>query len=192
MAGIKKKSNELSATPIRNVGLLAEFANPKTLCDAAQEVRLAGYTKFDAHTPFPIHGLDKAMGLKPSPLGYIVFCGGLLGLTLVTTMQYWMGKVDYPMNISGKPFFTIESSIPIMFEGTVLLSAFTCIGTMLALAKLPKLYSPLFNVKSFERVTDDKFFISIEAGDAQFNEAQTAAFLKKIGAVNVEVVPEFE
>ena len=121
-----------------------------------------------------------------------MFCGGLLGLSLVTFMQYWMGKVDYPLNTSGKPFFAIESSIPIMFEGTVLVSAFTCIGTMLILAKLPKLYNPLFNLKSFERVTDDKFFISIEAKDAKYDADKTAAFLRKIGAVNVELVPEFE
>lgn len=176
----------------KNTGILAEFSNPKTLCDAAKAVREAGYQKFDAHTPIPIHGLDTAMGLKSSPLGYIVFFGGLMGLSLATYMMWWMNASDYPINISGKPFFHPISVIPVMFEATVLISVFTCLGGMLALNRLPRWYNPLFNVDRFSRVTDDAFFISIESSDAKYDATKTTDFLKSIGALNVDLVNEAE
>lgn len=176
----------------KHVGVLAEFSNPKTLCDAAKAVREAGYQKFDAHTPLPIHGLDTAMGLKPSPLGYIVFCGGLTGFCLAWLMTWWMNSHDYAINVSGKPFFHPMSVVPVLFETTVLLSVFTCIGGMLALNKLPRWYNPLFNVENFARVTDDAFFISIDAEDAKYDQEKTAAFLKSIGALQVDEVNDTE
>ncbi len=111
-------------------GILAEFSNPGTLLHAAQSVREAGYSHFDTHSPFPIHGMDKAMGLGNSIIGWITLCGGIAGLALATWMQWWMGKVDYAMNISGKPFFAVEPSIPVMFELTVLLAALATVAGM--------------------------------------------------------------
>ncbi|MBL7980040.1 MAG: DUF3341 domain-containing protein [Bacteroidetes Order II. Incertae sedis bacterium] len=181
-----------TAPPLRFTGVVAEFANPKTLTDAAKQVREAGFKKWDCYTPFPIHGLDKAMGLKPSPLGYIVFVGGLTGLCLALLMMWWMNSYDYPVSISNKPLFSVWPVIPVMFECTVLFSVFTNIGTMLALNNLPKPYNPLFNVAEFARVTDDKFFIYIESGDDKYDDHKTESFLKSIGAVQVEAVPEYE
>lgn len=168
--------------------LLAEFADPGVLYTAVKEVRAAGYKNFDAHTPFPIHGLDHAMGLGNSKVGYFTLGGGLTGLTLALWLQWFTGGVDYPLNISGKPYFAVEPSIPVAFELTILFSALTAVGAMLALNGLPRPYSPLFYSKRFARVTDDAFFIQIAANDKNFDLAKTQAFLQEIGALNVEVI----
>jgi len=106
-------------------GVLAEFRNPKELTDAARLIVEKGYQKFDTFSPFPIHGMDKAMKLKKSKLGWIVFSHGLLGFAGAFAMIYFMMVVDYPLNISGKSLVNIPAWIPVIFELTVLLSAFT-------------------------------------------------------------------
>jgi Protein of unknown function (DUF3341) len=169
-------------------GLLAEFSNPSTLLHAAADTHKAGYTHFDAHSPFPIHGMDKAMGLGNSKIGYVVILGGAAGLSLATWLQWWTSQVDYPINISGKPFFAVEPSVPVMFELTVLFSAFTAVAAMLAFNGLPRPYNPLFYSEAFTRVTDDGFFLHIAASDAKFDKEGTTDFLKRIGAKSVEII----
>lgn len=173
-------------------GLLAEFSDPGTLLHAAQEIRKAGYKHFDTHSPFPIHGMDRAMGLGNSKVGYITLIGGATGLALATWLQWWTSEIDYPINISGKPFFAYEPSIPVMFEVTVLLSALAAVVGMLALNGLPRPYNPLFYSENFARATDDAFFVHIAASDARFDQKQTDAFLRSIGALNVEVIEDKE
>ncbi|MFV1969042.1 MAG: DUF3341 domain-containing protein [Pirellulaceae bacterium] len=174
----------------RIFGVLGEFEHAGDLLRAARGVHEAGYKKFDAHSPFPIHGMDRAMGLGQSILGYLVFVGAVVGGYLGYLMQYWMGEVDYPINYSGKPFFAIEPSIPIIFELTILFAVMTAVFGMLALNKLPTPYNPLFYSKRFVKVTDDGFFLSIESRDTQFDEATSAALLRDLGAVNVEVIED--
>jgi len=169
-------------------GVLAEFANPGELLHAAESVHKAGYKHFDTHSPFPIHGMDKAMGLGNSIVGWITLIGGITGLSLATLMQWWMGAVAYPINISGKPFFAVEPSIPIMFELTVLLASLATAGGMFALNGLPRPYNPLFYSNNFARVTDDAFFLHIAASDGQFDEEGTAAMLRDLGASRVETI----
>jgi hypothetical protein len=169
-------------------GLLAEFSNPSTLLQAAKATREAGYAHFDTHSPFPIHGMDKAMGLGNSKVGYIVLAGGASGLALATWLQWWTGQIDYPLNISGKPFFAVEPSIPVMFELTVLFSAFSAVAGMLALNGLPRPYNPLFYSKAFTRATDDGFFLHIASSDRQFDRAKTAEFLQRLGALHIEEI----
>lgn len=173
-------------------GVLAEFSDPGALLHAAEQVREAGYKHFDAHSPFPIHGMDRAMGLGQSKVGFIAFLGGATGLALATWLQWWTSAVDYPINISGKPFFAVEPSIPIMFELTVLFSAIAAVGGMLALNGLPRPYNPLFYSRRFARVTDNAFFLQIAAADDHFDAEQTGSFLQKIGALNVEVIKDHE
>lgn len=169
-------------------GVLAEFAHPGALLHAAQSVREAGYEHFDAHSPFPIHGMDKAMGLKNSIIGWITLGGGIAGLTLATWMQWWMGEVSYPINISGKPFFAIEPSIPVMFELTVLLASLATVAGMFALNGLPRPYNPLFYSNNFLRVTDDAFFLHIAASDKQFDAKSTGQLLQDLGGTNIETI----
>ncbi len=180
--------NALRARADKHVGLLAEFSNPGELVEAVEAVRREGYARIDTFSPFPVHGMDAAMGLSPSKLGYIVISGGLTGCALGFLMQWWMGAVDYPIAISGKPLFAVEPSVPIAFELTVLLSAVAAVGAMLALNGLPKPYNPLFFSERFGRATDDGFFLHIAAADKAFDRAGTAALLRRLGALGVEYV----
>ena len=172
----------------QHVGLLAEFSDPGALYDAVKGLRERGYTRLDTFSPFPIHGMDRAMGLPVSKLGFLVFGGGLTGLLLGVWLQWWTSAVDYPINISNKPLFGIESSVPIMFELTVLFSALTAVGGMLALNGLPRPYNPLFYSDRFGRATDDAFFLHVAAADGTFDRAKTAADLRGLGATGIEYI----
>jgi hypothetical protein len=179
-------TNQLPAGPY--YGLLAEFATPTDLYHACERVRDAGFKRWDAHTPFPVHGLDKAMGLKRSPLPWIVLVAGLTGAALGFALQWWVHAVEYPLVISGKPFFAWPAMIPITFELGVLFAAFGAVFGMLGLNRLPMHHHPLFQSKLFERVTDDSFFISIESWDPQFDAKATGKLLESAGAKRVELV----
>ena len=171
-------------------GVLAEFANPADLMDAAAAVRDAGFKKFDTYSPFPIHGMDDAMGLKPSVLGWIVFAHGLLGLFAGLMLQVWSMDIAYPVHISGKPYLNFPAFVPVTFAIVILFSAFGTFMGMFFLNKLPRLHQPLFNSDAIAKATDDGFFLCIEAADPSFSQDRTIAFLKEIGATYTEVIPE--
>ena len=168
--------------------ILAEFDSAHSLLKAAEKMRDGGYTKFDCHSPFPIHGMDGAMGLKRSPLGYIVGTMGLIGMVGMILLTYWTSAVDYPLVISGKRFFSWQAFVPVIFAITVLFSAFGAFFGMLSLNQLPRLFHPLFNSEKFGRVTDGGFFVSVQADDPIYDVARVTAFLESIGGKNVEVV----
>jgi hypothetical protein len=170
--------------------MIARFESTGELLHAAEKVRDAGYRDFDCHSPFPIHGMDQAMGLKRSPLGYIVGAMGAIGLIGALTLQWWTSTVDLPLEISGKPFFSFQAYVPVTFALTVLLAAFGAMFGMLALNQLPKLYHVLFNSKNFVRFSDDGFFVSIQASDPKYNDGDTRSFLEKIGGREIEIVEE--
>ena len=169
-------------------GLVAEFDSPQELMAAAEQVRDAGYTKWDCLTPFPVHGLDDSMGVKPTILPWLTLGAGLSGTTIAFTLQTWTNAIDYPYIISGKPLISLPASIPIMFELTVLLAAFTTFLGMMALNLLPQLFHPLLRRARAAGFTDDKFGIVIEAGDKRFNREQAQLLLEKAGAKMVETV----
>jgi hypothetical protein len=170
--------------------LLAQFETTADVVHAAEKVRDAGYTQWDTHSPFPIHGMDKAMGLKDSFLGLIVFCGGAAGVTTAVTMIWWMNGVDYPIIIGGKPPFSLPSSVPIMFELMVLFSALTTVFGMFGINKLPRHHHPIFESERFRASTDDKFFISVEADDPKFDPERTKAFLGELNPTSIELLEE--
>lgn len=171
-------------------GVLAEFKNPKELIDAAKLVNQNGYRRYDTFSPYPIHGMDKAMSLKKSKLGWIVVSHGILGFTGALAMMYWMMVVDYPLNISGKTLMNIPAWIPVTFELTVLLSAFGAVFGMFFLNGLPRLNHPLFSSENFKKVTDDGFFVCIESEDPQFESEKVQKLLKDAGASSIEEVYE--
>ena len=172
----------------QHVGLLAEFSDPGALVHAVEGLRDKGYRQLDTFTPFPIHGMDRAMGLGTSKLGFIVFGMGLVGAATGYLLQWWTSAVDYPIAISNKPLFAIEASIPIIFELTVLFSALGAVAGMLALNALPKPYNPLFHSDRFARATDDGFFLHVSANDGQFDQSATAQALLEEGALGVEYI----
>jgi hypothetical protein len=169
-------------------GVLAEFGTPADLYHACERVRDEGFTRWDAHTPFPVHGLERAMGLRRSPLPWIVLGAGLTGAALGFGLQWWVHADAYPLVISGKPYFAWPAMIPITFELGVLFAAFGAVLGMLGLNRLPMHYHPLFKSKIFERVSDDSFFISIESWDPQFNPSATRTLLESLGARHVELL----
>ncbi len=172
------------------VGLLAEFESPGDLVSAAKQVREAGYTRTDAYSPFPVHGLDEAMAIRPTILPWLVLGAGLGGGAAAIAGQWWTNAVDYPFMISGKPLFSLPANIPVAYEVIILLSAFAAFIGMLALNGLPRLANPLFRVPRFVRATTDRFFLSIDAKDPKFNIDETRSALSSAGAANVEACSE--
>ena len=167
-------------------GLLAEFENEGALLEAARRVRDEGYTRWDCYSPYPVHGLDRAMGLRDSRLPWAVLAAGATGLASAILMQWWMNAVDYPFVIGGKPLFSLPAQIPIGFELTVLFAGITCVLALLAFNKLPQLFHPAFGSARFRRVTNDRFFITIESRDPKFDAQRTSDLLMGSGAVHVE------
>lgn len=172
------------------VGVLARFENPSDLMAAAKKTHDAGYNNFDCHSPFPIHGLDAAMGLKRSPLGWIVGLGGLVGTSGALALQWWTSTIDYPLVISGKPFFSYQAYLPVSFALGVLMAAATALIGMLALNGLPRFNHPVFNSTNFSRASDDSFFVSIEKNDPMFDTAKAKSFLESIGGTDIEVLED--
>ena len=171
-------------------GFGAEFGSPADLIAAAEKIRDAGFKKWDVHTPFPVHGMDQAMGLGKSWLSAPVLGGGFTGFSTAVGLTFIPSFILYPMIVHGKPYnpMTAPAFFPIMFELTILFSAFTIIGTLLVMSQLPKWYHPVFNWERFKRVTNDGFFLVIEAADPKFSETKTRELLESIGGQHVTLI----
>ena len=167
-------------------GYLAEFDNVDSVIAAAEKVRDSGFRLWDVHSPFPIHGIDDAMGIRPTILPWLVLGGGLAGLTAGLVLQVWTMGIDYPYLISGKPLISMPAFIPVIFETTIAGAAFTAVFGMLLLNKLPLHYNPLLKSDRFRRVTNDRFFIVIDATDPAFDEVKTREFLNTLNPIAVE------
>ncbi len=173
-------------------GLVAEFGSAKALFKAAEQTRDAGFKKWDVHSPFPIHGMDAAMGLRRSVLSWIVFCGGATGTLTAFLLQMWTQVWHYPTIVQAKPenIFTIPAFFPVIFELTILFAAFSAFFGQFILNMLPRFHHPLFNWDEFGRFSDDAFFLAIEAHDPRFSEETTRKFLEEIGASQVCLVED--
>ena len=182
----------MSTARKRVYGYLAEFKSASALYKAAEKIRDAGFRKWDCYSPYPIHGLDAAMGLKRSILPWFVFFGGLTGICTGFALAYSTQVVIYPTVVQAKPanIFTVPAFFPIMFELTILFSGFATLFGLLALIQLPRLNHPLFASRQFHRATDDGFFLAIEARDPQFTPNGTHDLLAQIGGANIELVEE--
>jgi mono/diheme cytochrome c family protein len=171
-------------------GLLAEYTTPQQLLDAARRVRDAGYSRWDSFSPFPVHGLDPAMGIKRTVLPWIVLVAGLTGGSLALFFQWWTSSVDYPWIVSGKPFWSVPANIPITFEVTVLFAALTCFFSMMILNKLPRPSHPIDRYSRFSRATNDRFFVLIQASDPKFDRKETGQLLDGTSPHGVEAIME--
>ena len=182
----------MSTTLKRVHGYLAEFDSVKELYHAAEKVNEAGYKRWDVHSPFPIPGMDHAMGMTRSKLPWLVFFGGAAGTTTAFLLQYITQVALYPTIVQAKPasIFSLPAWFPVMFELTVLFAAFTTLFGLLALIGLPRLNHPLFASKRFPKFSDDGFFVCIEARDPKFSQADTKSFLEGLGGKNIELVED--
>ena len=170
-------------------GIVAYFADTDGLMAAARKVRDAGYKRWDSYTPFPVHGIDDAMGIKPTILPWIVLVMGLTGLSLGILLQWYTNAFDYVFLISGKPDWSLPANIPVAFEMVIAFSAFTTFLGMLALNKLPHLSNPLHKLEGFRRITDDRFAIVVEAADKNFDAGRVRSLLGSVSAELVEDCP---
>ena len=170
--------------------LLAQYDTPNDLARAAIAVRDAGYDKWDCHTPYPMHGLDEAMGLKPTRIGIISFICGMVGVLTAVLMIQYANNWAYPIIVGGKPPGAFPSMVPIMFELGILLCGFGTLFALFHLARLPQHHHPIFESDRFESATDDKFFISIDVTGKDFDIDKARALLESTRAAHVEVVGE--
>jgi hypothetical protein len=187
-----------SAAAPKLYGLMAEFTSPAAIYHAAEKVRAAGYRWWDCHVPFPVHGLDKVMGVRPTILPIVVFFGGMTGTIVAVALQILTNATNvqlpfiflngYAFLVGGKPFISGPAFVPVAFELTILLSALTSVGGMLLLNGLPRLYHPVFKSPRFARATDDRFFIVIEAGDPKFSRGKTEEFLRSLEPASIEAL----
>jgi len=181
----------------RLVGIVAEFADADSLLAAGRSVYEAGYRKLDAYSPFPIHGIEDAIGIKRTILPFIVLFVGIQGCLIGVLLQWYTNAWSesplfpgYAFYISGKPMWSLPANIPVIFEVVVLSSALTAFGAMLVLNKLPRLANPLFRIERFKRATNDRFFLSVEADDTRFSQTESTTLLNELGATAVEPVYE--
>lgn len=166
-------------------GVMAIFDGPDALVDAANKAREAGFTQVDAYTPFPVEGLEEAIGRPHTKLPWIVFAGGVIGGLTGFGMQFWMEVIDYPKNIGGRPTFSWPSFVPATFEMTILLAALSAVVGMLVLNGLPQPYHPVFNVPQFRHASRNGFFLVIESQDPRFDVDETRTFLNNLNAAGV-------
>jgi len=172
--------------------MAAEYPSAAALYEAAKHVRDAGFRRWDVYSPFPIHGMDEAMGLGKSWLSGWVLFGGVSGLLTAALVEFGPSWFLYRLNVHGKPwnFFTVPAFFPIMFELTVLFGAFASFFAMLGMNGLPRWYHPMFNWERFSRVTNDGFFLAIEARDPRFTESGVRELLEKSGGQHITIVHE--
>ena len=178
------------AAPETKYGLLAEFDTAADILRAATLVRDSGYRRWDVYTPFPIHGMDEAMGLPSSKVGWFTFIGGATGFTCGMLMIWYMNAYNYPIVVGGKPLFSPIFSFPVAYELTILLGAFGSLLGMLCLNRLPRWYHPLFKNPRFTKATHDKYFLLIEAADPEFSDEGTRQLLAEAGSAHIEEVME--
>ena len=170
--------------------IMAEFETPAAIIHAAEKVRDTGYRRWDVFTPFPVHGMDQAMGIKNSPVGWFSFIGGCTGYTTGMLMIWFMNAHDYRIVIGGKPMFSPFSAFPPSYELTILFGAFGALLGMLFLNRLPRLYHPLLKNRRFALATHDKYYVVIESSDPKYSDSETRRLLESMGSKHIELVEE--
>ena len=169
-------------------GMMAEFATPAELLSAVRRAKAEGYTRMEAYTPFPVHGLSEAIGFHDVRLPWMIFIGGISGTFFGFTLQWYTAVIDLPLNVGGKPLNSIPAFFPVTYEATILWAAFTAFFGMLTLNRLPKPYHSIFNTPGFERATQDRFFLAVEADDHLYDSTTTREFLQGLNPLNVSEV----
>lgn len=182
----------MSESRRRAVGTVGLYDDADTLVRAAQRVRDAGFKEWDCHTPYPVHGLDRAMGLGPSPVAYVTIGVGLAGLAVAILMQGWTSMIAYPIHIGGKPLWSGPAFVPIMFELFVLFAASSTLVAVVVFCRLGRWHSPLHDSGVMAEVTSRRFALVLAAADPHYSEAQARSLLEASGCTDIRPLVEIE
>ncbi|MDR2981481.1 MAG: DUF3341 domain-containing protein [Puniceicoccales bacterium] len=185
---MKTNPNDSEGAASNLHGLICSFTKTPDVYHAAEKVRDAGFKRWDVYTPFPVHGMDQAMGLKRSKVPCLTLLGGITGFVAGSLLTWWMNAYDYPLVVGGKPLWSPIFPFPIMYECTILFAAFGTFFGQFLMNMLPRHNHPVFNYKKFVKASDDTFFIVIDATDPRFDLEKTRMFLKEAGGESVEEV----
>jgi len=164
-------------------GLAAIFETEDSILAAAKRMREMGMNKFEAITPYPVHGMEEACGIKRSFIPYVAFVAGLTGLALGTLFTWWTSAVNWPINVGGKPFFSLPAFVPVMFELTILFSALASVGALFAVCGLPKINPPIIDPD----LTSHKFAIFVPQSQSGFDVTKLTEIFKQLGATEVKM-----
>ena len=174
----------------KNYGIIAAFDTVPALYHACEQVRDTGYSRWDAITSFPVHGLDSAMGVRRSKVPRFSLAGGITGFCTGMSFIWWAGAYEYPLIVGGKPYFSPMFAFPVSYELTILFTAFATIFGMFFLNRLPMHYHPVLKAPQFVRALDDRFYIVIESNDPKFNATETRALLERVGGKDIVEIEE--
>lgn len=172
--------------------ILAEFPSTDALISAARQMREKGFEALDTYTPYPVHGISEALGLKPSKVPFLALGGAITGGSSAVAMQYWMNAVDYPLNVGNRLIASVPTWVPITFELTVLLTGFAIFFGLWTLMRLPRLHHPVFEVEAFRSASTHGFWLSVEQPVVGHRNDEVVSALQSLGGTNVSVVPEEE
>lgn len=168
-------------------GIAGIFLDEDTVVNAARKVRESGFSKFDAISPYPIHAMEAACGIKRSPIPYVTFVSGVVGLLAGLALTYYTSVIDWPINVGGKPLFSLPAFIPIIFELTVLFAALSSVGAFFYLCGMPKVDPPVID----KDLTCHKFAIFIPENETGYNSERVEKMLTELGAVEIKKMAEY-
>jgi hypothetical protein len=168
-------------------GIAGIWLDDHELVKAATKVREAGYKNFDAITPFPVHGLEEAIGIRRSWIPWVTFVAGMTGGTLGILLQWWTSTVSWPVNVGGKPFFSVPAFIPVTFECTILFAALFSVGALFYACGLPKVDPPIIDPD----LTSHKFAIFIPDNFHGYDPVKAEQLLKSLGAKEIKRIAEY-
>ena len=171
-------------------GILAEFDSPAAILSAAEKVRDAGYSRWDVFTPFPVHGMDKVMGLKNSLVGWVALAGGAFMFLNVVFLIWFSNDFDYPLIVGGKPMFSVPMTFVPAYILMIMGGAVGALIGMFAFNELPRYHHPLLANERFALVSRDKFCLVIGALDEKFSETETRKLLESIGGAHITIVED--
>jgi hypothetical protein len=184
--------SDLGEKRTRTVGTAGIYDDVDLLLGAAEKVRAAGYRKWDCHTPYPVHGLDEAMGLRESPVPMVTLSAGLLGFLGAIVLTGGISVFQYPMNSGGKPLFAWPAFVPIMFELFVLFAALGTLGALIGLGRLGRWHSPLHDSDIMKEITANRFCIVLGADDERYGKEEAETLLRETGCTDIRPLVEVE
>lgn len=168
-------------------GYAGIWTDENKVVEAARRVHSMGFKKFDAISPYPIHAMEEACGIKRSPIPFVTFGAGLVGLLSALLLTWWTSAVNWPVNVGGKPFFSLPAFIPIVFELTVLFAALSSVAALFYFCRLPQIDPPVIDPD----LTSHKFALFVPSDDIGYDEGKLDQIFKEMGATETKKVAEY-